>query len=270
MSSKITPQSLDGLVYSDYKGLASTFQQASPFPHVVIDDFLDLDLARSIEKEFPASDSQKWYSYDNAIEDKKALNNWEFFGVNTYNLMSYLNSPEFVTKLQALFGGLTLYPDYGLNGGGYHLHKPGGKLNVHLDYSIHPKIHLERRVNIILYMTENWNEAWGGHLSLWSHDQEKHQPKEMIHKVAPKFNRAVIFDTTCNSWHGLPEAITCPDDQARKSLAIYYLSEPRVDAPRRGKALFAPSETQQGDQEVLELIEKRSKISTAGDVWNKK
>jgi Rps23 Pro-64 3,4-dihydroxylase Tpa1-like proline 4-hydroxylase len=264
-----SPLAYDKLVYNDFESLAKGFQSAQPFPHVVVDNFLNLELAQAIEKEFPDIDDERWYKYNNAIENKKALNNWEIFGPLTYNLMTYLNSPAFVSKVQMLFGDVTLYPDYGLNGGGYHLHKSGGKLNVHLDYSIHPKMNLERRVNIILYLTEGWDEAWGGHVSLWTNDEEKHQPKEMIEKVAPQFNRAVIFDTTCNSWHGLPETITCPDDQARKSLAIYYLSQPNEKAPDRGKALFAPFEDQKDDQDVLDLIDKRSNVKTAGQVWKK-
>ena len=263
----LTTLDFDRLVFNDFAPLAKTFQLGDPFPHVVVDNFLNEELARSISKEFPSLDSKDWYVYNNAIEDKKTTNNWEFFGPNTYRLMSYLNYPIFVQELQKLFNDEALYPDFGLNGGGYHLHKTGGKLNVHLDYSIHPKINLERRVNIIIYLTEDWNDAWGGHISFWSHNEETQQPKEMIKKVAPKFNRAVIFDTTCNSWHGLPEPLACPADKARKSLAIYYLSEPRESASKRGKALFIPSEGQVGDEEVLDLIKKRSQVDLAKTVY---
>ena len=266
----LSPLDFESLVFNDFSSVSPTFQLGDPFPHVVIDNFLNIDLARSIEREFPTSNSDRWFVYNNAIEDKKTTNSWEFFGPNTYNLMTYLNYPIFVQKLQTLFNNEILYPDFGLNGGGYHLHKAGGKLNVHLDYSIHPKLHLERRVNIILYLTENWDEAWGGHVSFWSHNEETQQPKDMIKKIAPKFNRAVIFDTTCNSWHGLPEPLTCPNDIARKSLAIYYLSKPREHAPRRGKALFTPSKDQIDNQAVLDLIKKRSQISSADSVYRSK
>jgi Rps23 Pro-64 3,4-dihydroxylase Tpa1-like proline 4-hydroxylase len=36
------------------------------------------------------------------------------------------------------------------------------KLNVHLDYSIHPKLGLERRLNLVLYITSGWKPEWGG------------------------------------------------------------------------------------------------------------
>ena len=46
---------------------------------------------------------------------------------------------------------LLLGEDIGLNGGGWHTHKRGGKLNTHLDYSLHTKLKLERKLNIINY-----------------------------------------------------------------------------------------------------------------------
>ena len=56
-------------------------------------------------------------------------------------------SNEFINDLEKLTG-CNLYPDYGLNGGGWHIHKDKGKLNIHQDYSIHPKLNLQRKCNI--------------------------------------------------------------------------------------------------------------------------
>ena len=76
--------------------------------------------------------------------------------------------------------------------------------------------------------------------------------------IAPLFNRAVVFDTT-RAWHGLPDAIACPPGQYRKSLAVYYLCDPRDGAAQRSRALFAPTEAQAGDAAVMELIERRAR-----------
>lgn len=143
-------------------------------------------------------------------------------------------------------------------------------MNVHLDYSIHPKLKLEGRLNIIIYLCKNWQEDCGGQLRIWSHDHQNNKPKECIHKISPIFNRAVIFDTSQNSWHGLPEEIKCPNNIYRKSLAIYYLSKPRSNASNRSKALFAPYKDQENNEAILDLIKKRSQISTAKDVYVKK
>jgi Rps23 Pro-64 3,4-dihydroxylase Tpa1-like proline 4-hydroxylase len=254
-------------VFSDFKSLQTEFENGDPFPHVIIDDFLDIKLARQIDEEFPPLSSDLWYKYKNAIEYKKTYNHWEAFPEATYKFFAYLSSDMFIAKLNQLMPGVKLYPDMGLNGGGWHAHGAGGKLNTHLDYSIHPKLGLERRLNIILYINENYDTNWGGSLGLWSHDADENQPKDLVKLVQPKFNRAVIFDTTCNSWHGLPEPINCPVNEARRSLALYYLSEPRKNISKRGKALFAPTEAQKGDESVLELIKERSKVKPTKKVY---
>ncbi|MCF6764292.1 2OG-Fe(II) oxygenase [Thiotrichales bacterium 19S3-7] len=260
---------LENKIYSDFALLTEEFKQAKPFPHIIIDNFLDLDLARKLDSEFPSFDNEIWHQYNNAIEIKKLCNAWEKFPITTYQFFAYLNSPSFIKKLNQMMPGVELLADTGLNGGGWHIHSAGGKLNTHLDYSIHPKLGLERRLNIIIYINESWQSQWGGALGLWSHDQVTNQPKALAKSVEPIFNRAVIFDTTCNSWHGLPEPIKCPENQARRSLAIYYLSEPRAGASSRGKALFAPHESQKNDKAVLDLIKRRSQVHTARDVYIK-
>ena len=151
-------------------------------------------------------------------------------------------------------------------GGGWHIHKNGGILNPHLDYSLHPKLRLQRKLNLIIYLSKEWDETWGGGLGLWNSSSVK-KPGKIAKKIIPKFNRAVIFDTTQNSWHGLPDPIKCPEPFARKSIAVYYLCDPPKNVDNRGKAFFAPTQEQENDQEVLELIKKRSSINSAHKVY---
>ena len=95
-------------------------------------------------------------------------------------------------------------------------------------------------------------------MEFWSNDKETNSPKQKITTVDIVFNRAVIFDTTQNSWHGLPEGINCPEGQYRKSLAMYYVQYPDASsAEDRHKALYAPHREQKNDQSVLDFIEKR-------------
>ncbi len=70
--------------------------------------------------------------------------------------------------------------------------------------------------------------------------QEVPEDKDRIAKIAPMFNRAVLFRTSDISWHGMPDPVLCPEGQARKSLAIYYMSEARPEATPRFKAMFRP------------------------------
>lgn len=253
----------------NFKSLKNEWTKSKPFNHIILDDFLLPNVIEKVVDEFPAFNEDAWYQYDNAIEIKKAMNSWDRFGPTTYKLFWYLNSDTFISQLENLVC-CKLYPDFGLNGGGLHTHRSGGKLNTHLDYSIHPKLQLERRINLLIYVTPNWQAEWGGELGLWDHDNETNKAGSRIETIFPKYNRAVLFDTTQNSWHGLPDPIRCPSEITRNSLAVYYLCEPRDGAENRGRALFLPHGNQQNNSEVQELIKKRSQIISSDSVYRSK
>jgi Rps23 Pro-64 3,4-dihydroxylase Tpa1-like proline 4-hydroxylase len=245
----------------------STYGREGPFDHCVIDNFFKKKIAVQLESEFPDFDSDKWHEYNNAIEVKRVCNNWNVFPPTTYQVFNYLNSNEFLKILRSvIFQNKELYPDVGLNGGGWHIHKQGGKLNTHLDYSLHPKLGLQRKLNIIIYLNSNWKKEWDGNLGLWSNKSNK-KPGKLVKQIEPKFNRAVLFDTTQNSWHGLPNPLKCPKTEFRKSLAVYYLCEPPEKVNKRGKALFAPTDQQANDKSVIDLIKKRSDVKTASSSY---
>ena len=253
----------------DFADLRKEWVQAEPFHHIALDNFLKPEIADAVVKEFPSFEDEAWRVYNNPIEIKKLLNHWDKFGAATYRLFCYLNSRVFIDQLEQLTQ-CALYADPGLNGGGLHTHKRGGKLNTHLDYSIHPKMKLERRLNLLIYITPGWQELWGGVLGLWRQHKNKHAPGDLVKTIVPEFNRAVLFDTTQDSWHGLPEPITCPEGITRNSLAVYYLCDPRPKTSERGKALFAPYKDQANDPEILALIEKRATVQGAAQVYGDK
>ena len=126
----------------------------------------------------------------------------------------------FLEKLTGIAG---LIPDPHLRGGGLHEIRRGGSLGVHADFNFYKRLNLFRRLNLLLYLNENWSEEWGGHLELWDRTG-----KRCMQRIAPIFNRAVIFDTSNFSYHGHPHPLECPDNRSRKSLALYYYT---VEAP---------------------------------------
>ena len=228
-----------------------------PFDHLVIDDFFPLERAQKLSQEFPVYDDPSWFFYNNPLEKKKTINNWYDFPPETYKTFTLLNSDEFINMLSEKTGIEYLYPDIGLHGGGWHIHSRGGKLNIHLDYSIHPKTGLQRKLNLIVYLTEGWKPEWGGGLELWSHNKKTNRPLKREKTIDNVFNRAILFDTTQNSWHGLPQPLNCPEGIYRKSLAVYYMTDPPEDVEPRKRALYAPTEDQENNQEVLDLIQQR-------------
>jgi len=104
------------------------YRNSIPFPHLVMDDFLEGDLAAKLSHEFPAIDDASLFNYSNPLEKKSALNDWNRFPSNTYQFFEFLCSKQFVSELSQILG-IQLYPDFGLHGGGWHLH-PDGDIKV--------------------------------------------------------------------------------------------------------------------------------------------
>lgn len=230
-----------------------------PFDHYVVDNFLPEETAELISNEFISYSNENWFVYKNQIENKKTLQDWGKFPKHTYKLFNYFCSPRFVEYISDISGIDNLYVDQGLHGGGWHMHGTGGNLNIHKDYSIHPKLGLQRKLNLIVYISKDWNPDWGGALEFWSHDHGNNKPLRLEKSIECVYNRAVLFDTTQNSWHGLPNPLTCPNDKYRKSLAMYYLTDIDNGIEDRSRALFAPTKEQENDPDILQLIEERSK-----------
>lgn len=206
---------------ADLKG---RYQRNAPYPHVVLEDFLDKGSLESALADFEALEqSDAWISYIHFNENKKGLNKIDEMPSHLQGVIKQLNSPDFVRFLSALTGIENLMADDSCEGGGIHQSTRGGFLNIHADFTMHPHHrNWQRRVNVIIYLGKSWQAEWGGHLELWN--------KEMTCcevKVAPVFNRCVIFNTDTYSFHGHPEPMRCPPGCYRRSIALYYYTHAR-------------------------------------------
>lgn len=254
---------MDGIIrnFSDEEiaRLKGHFEARGPFNNVIIDNFFLPHIAEEIANAFPKYNSDIWtVHYNNEIEVKKACSHWDKFPRPIYSALFELCSVNFCNLLEDIVGK-QVYADYGLHGGGLHAHAKAGKLNIHQDYSIHPKLNLQRNYNIIIYMTPNWQSEWGGGLELWSHDYRTGKPYSCVHTIPNKFNRAILFNTAQDSWHGLPEKLDCPEGTQRQSLAVYYLSDIDQYTKPNKRAVFVPYKEQIDNPEVIKFCEERSK-----------
>lgn len=198
--------------------LARQYRSASPFPHIHVAPFLEPEVANEVAEDFPENHSAEWIRYKHGNENKMGLNRRALFPSSIRDVVDELNSPPFVAWLSELTGIPNLIADPALDGGGLHQVASGGFLNVHTDFSVHHyRPHWQRRVNLIVYLTPNWREEWGGALEFWDAGM-----RQRAAHYYPNFNHAVIFNTDGASFHGFPEPIRCPDDLSRRSLALYY------------------------------------------------
>ncbi len=200
------------------KELSPLYQQAKPFPHIHLTDFLDASAARAAAGEFPESSSDAWIQYKHFNENKSGLAKRELFPEMLGRMVDELNGPEFLEWLSNLTGIQDLVADPSLEGGGLHQSSRGGFLNLHTDFTMHHhNKNWKRRINLIVYLNPGWDPDWGGAIELW----DAHM-KECCASVPPLLNHALIFSTVDPSYHGFPEKLRCPEGVSRKSLALYY------------------------------------------------
>ncbi len=215
--------------------LASRYREAEPFPHIVMENFLPQDVLRTALAAFPAGESKEGFNREQ--EKLKFQYHPNECDPVIRNLLNELNSQPFLTFLSEMTGIDGLIADPYFLGGGLHETKRGGHLSVHADFNIHNRMKVVRRLNLLIYLNEDWDESFGGELELW--DQKMTAKRASI---APTIGRAVVFNTDLNSFHGHPEPLNCPPERSRKSIATYYYTAP-VDGiasvPRR-TTVFKP------------------------------
>jgi hypothetical protein len=211
---------LDGL-RADVDVKAKEYSSATPFAHIVIDDVLTPAAFRMAVEEFPPQDDEFWKGYLHVNETKYCNVYPDTWAPGLQAIASELTSPEFVTYLEELTGISGLIADWTMDGGGLHQTLRGGHLNVHADFTTH-HVHQNwaRRVNILLYLNDEWREEWGGQLELWDKEMTGCQAR-----VTPRGNRMLVFTTAEDTFHGHPDGLACPPDVARRSMALYYFTE---------------------------------------------
>lgn len=196
-----------------------------PYPHIVIDNFLRIEDAEKLLDEHKKQDDQEsWGAYVHFNERKSGITKFDQMGPHTQAVIEALSQPDFIDWLEKVTGIHGLLSDPDLDGGGLHMIKRDGFLNVHVDFLAHAtKRNWSRQLNLILYLNKDWNEDWNGALELWD--------KEMtnaVTKVQPIFNRCIIFNTCEGSYHGHPTPLSCPENVQRRSLALYYFRDEGV------------------------------------------
>jgi len=204
-----------------------TFRDAAPFPHVVIDQLFPENVLLAVLEELPDRNSDRWTRWgsgsrfkESDVAAKMGMSGEAAVGPVTRNFMLQLNSALFVQFVSVLSGVTpnSLVGDPTFRGGGLHSTGSGGRLLVHTDIERHPLgPPFSQKLNIITYLNRDWPEEYGGHLELWSRDRS-----QCVSRIAPLFNRTVIFESGTNTYHGHPRPLTCPPDRFRYSLAAYY------------------------------------------------
>jgi Rps23 Pro-64 3,4-dihydroxylase Tpa1-like proline 4-hydroxylase len=222
----------------DPRTLHAQYASAEPFPHIALDGLFDDGALDAVLAEFPSREAMRWREFDSTTEKKLGyFHETSSISKTVREFLDAMNSFEMLLWLEALTGIEGLIPDPYFGGGGLHQIEPGGFLKIHADFNVHPKLKLDRRLNMLIYLNKDWRDEYGGHLELWDRDLSACRSK-----ILPAFNRTVIFSTTDTSFHGHPHPLTAPEGMSRKSVSLYYYTAGRPEAERSAPhdTLFMP------------------------------
>jgi hypothetical protein len=208
------------------------WERADPFPHCVIDGFLPKDLmnyARNTVHEIPWP---RWIQYSSPFEHRKSVCTDPDL---VAPIRDFCHSPGMISLIERVTGLSGLITDPFLHGGGFHKTEDRGYLDLHLDYSHHPRLHVARALTLIIYLNggDYPHGPQGGSLELW--DMDDMEPRSY---VAPEPNRAVLFQNTDKALHGHPDPLN--SNHPRYSFACFYHTAPDNISATRPRALFFP------------------------------
>ena len=197
----------------------SEYLNNKPFPHIELNGLWDKSLLKQCNEEinqFNDWDGEK--NFYGSIK-KRYSNKYQIFPESVKKVVDEVQSVEFLKWLKTFTGEEIIHNDPYMEGGGIHSITQGGFLKIHADFNWHKKIKLYRKLNILIYLNESWEDSWGGFLELWAKDLKKCEKK-----FNPIFNKTIIFSTDDFSFHGHPDPLKCPSNVWRNSLAFYYYS----------------------------------------------
>ncbi len=222
--------SMEGVGQAHHRAYVS----ASPFPSIVFDDFVDPRVLETCLKFFPTAPDRDTSSFDGKHEQRKRGYLPERLAPEVRSIFYAFNSRAFIAFLEALTGIRGLIPDPYYGGGGFHELSTGGFLGMHADFNFHPVMKVERRINVLIYLNKGWRQDFGGALELWAGPAGP-----CMRKVVPEFNRAVVFNTTSDSYHGNPDPVKHPQGLPRRSIALYYYTATWDNSHKEHSTIFA-------------------------------
>lgn len=195
--------------------LNSNFKNSEPVSMLIIDNFLPNHVAKKLSLEIDSVNSDLCRKFTRNGSYMEECNDLSIM-TDAQPVIAELHSQTFMKWLSQVTGIQYLLPDPYLVGAGYSRSFRGDSLKNHVDFNWNNSIKLYRKLTLIVYLTKEWREEWGGHLEFTSFDQQK------INKIDVKWNRAVIWQHHEHCLHGYPEPIVCPDDNSRKTLRLFY------------------------------------------------
>ena len=195
--------------------LKDIFHKSLPFKYILIDNFLDEQLAEEICTNFPKKNELSRH-YNGLNENKSEGAAFDQFHPSFRELRMLLNSKSFIDDLTTITGINGLFSTEDSLGSGVHQGDNGSFLDIHVDFNIHHLQKVHRRINMLIFLNKDWKAEYGGALEFWDKNVRR-----LEQSYLPIYNRCVIFETNDFSYHGYSK-IKVPEGISRNSFYTYY------------------------------------------------
>lgn len=233
----------------------STTKIEKPYTVWTIDNFLSEEIIKKMSDNWYGPEDDVWHKGHATINGKKNILEQGMRGVSTLDKMPkeiseiaiQLHSQEFTDQIGELVGIEDLISDKDMRWSGMRTMLPGSFQLIHSDARLSPESGLRKELTVLVYVQPLYKEGRDtGHLEIWDDNMS-----ECIHKIAPKYNSAVIFLNSDTSYHGVPDV-----NFERRAFTFSILKD--AEATKRSKALFVarPNDPEEVSEEGL----KRSMI----------
>lgn len=178
-----------------------------------IDDLLPADLARKIFVAYPSFAEMRLL--DTFRERKYTSKSLDKFDPLIADITFAFQDKRVIDKVAELTGIRDAVGDPHLYAGGISAMARGHFLNPHLDNSHDGEQKNYRVLNLLYYVTPDWDPEKGGNLELWNEDVTK------AVEIPSLFNRLVLMATNDKSWHSVNKVTT---EGVRCCISNYYFS----------------------------------------------
>lgn len=190
-------------------------QSKSGIGFFYIDDLLPDDFVAEIYRVFPNPANM-------VLKKSIRENKYVAAQMNLYNplleeIIYAFQDKKIVALIGEICGIANPLPDENLYAGGISLMGHKQFLNPHLDNSHDKDRNLWRVLNLLFYVTPDWDIRYGGNLELWPKGLDKEQVT--IHS---KFNRLAVMATHGNSLHSVSPVVF---EGNRCCISNYYFSD---------------------------------------------
>ena len=127
-------------------------------------------------------------------------------------------------------------------------------LNPHIDNSHNQDRSLFRTLNLLYYVTPNWEKSYGGNLELWD---ERVQSNIEIHS---RFNRLVLMETHMRSWHSVNPINF--EGLSRCCVSNYYFS--KKDPNKRKDTFHITAFQGRPDEPIKRVLSQADRLLRSG------